>query len=268
MSMSDPGRPAAIEPLLAEPGAAAILCDLDGTLAPIVERPELAAVPDEARVALARIADRYAAVAVVSGRRASVARRIVGLEKLTYIGNHGVELLLPNGSEARAAPELGADARAAARFAGDLDAGELDAAGLRVEDKGPIVALHWRGAADEAGAEALAERIAARAEAAGLVLHRGRKVLELRPPGEVDKGTAVESLLLGTAATAALYAGDDRTDLDAYSALDRLVACGRLGHAVRIGVASAEGPEEIALRADVVVAGPAGLLPILAALAG
>ena len=85
-------------------------------------------------------------------------------------------------------------------------------------------------------------------------------MLELRPPGEVDKGTAVESLLLGTAATAALYAGDDRTDLDAYSALDRLVACGRLGHA--------EGPEEIALRADVVVAGPAGLLPILAALAG
>jgi trehalose 6-phosphate phosphatase len=268
MSMGDPGRPAAIEPLLSEPGAAAILCDLDGTLAPIVARPELAAVPDEARVALARIADRYAAVAVVSGRRAAVARRIVGLEKLTYIGNHGFELLLPNASEARAAPELGHDGRAAARFAGELDAGGLDAAGVRVEDKGPIVALHWRGAADEAGAEALAERIAAGAEAAGLVLHRGRKVLELRPPGAVDKGTAVESLLLGSAATAALYAGDDRTDLDAYAALDRLVASGRLGYAVRIGVASAEGPEEIARRADVVVAGPAGLLPILTTLAG
>ena len=267
MSMSDPGRPAAIEPLLAEPGAAAILCDLDGTLAPIVERPELAAVPDEARVALARIADRYAAVAVVSGRRASVARKIVGLEKLTYIGNHGFELLLPNASEARAAPGLGS-ARAAAGFAGELDAGEIGAAGLRVEDKGPIVALHWRGAADEAGAEALAERIAARAEAAGLVLHRGRKVLELRPQGEVDKGAAIESLLLGSAATAALYAGDDRTDLDAFSALDRLIASGRLGYAVRIGVSSAEGPDEIRRRADVVVAGPAGLLPILVALAG
>jgi trehalose-phosphatase len=137
-----------------------------------------------------------------------------------------------------------------------------------VEDKGPIIALHWRGAADEAGAAALAERIAGEARAAGLVLHRGRKVLEVRPSGVVDKGTAIESLLLGSEATAALYAGDDRTDLDAYAALDRLVASGRLASAVRVGIASAEGPAEITERADVVVDGPAGLLPILAALGG
>jgi trehalose 6-phosphate phosphatase len=258
---------AAIGPLLDDPAGAAVLSDLDGTLAPIVARPEQARVPDQTRVALARIADRFAVAAVVSGRRATLAREIVGLEKLTYIGNHGFELLAPNAPEPRAAPELGPHGRDAARFAAGFDAAELDAAGLRVEDKGPIVALHWRGAADESGAEAHAERIAAEAEGAGLVIHRGRKVLELRPGGEVDKGTAIESLLLGSVATAALYAGDDWTDLDGFSALDRLAASGRLRTAVRIGVASAEGPAEITARADLTVDGPAGLVPVLAALA-
>ena len=60
---------------------------------------------------------------------------------------------------------------------------ELREAGLRREDKGPIVALHWRGADDEYAAERLAREIGARAEAAGLALHEGRRVLELRPPG-------------------------------------------------------------------------------------
>jgi len=266
--MNAPGLPAALEPLRSDPSSAAVLCDLDGTLAPIVARPELARVPDAARVAMARIADRYALAAVVSGRRATVAREIVGLEKLTYIGNHGFDLLLPNAPESRSAPELGGHGADARRFAAGLDADELDAVGLRVEDKGPIVAMHWRGAADEAGAERLAERIGGDAAEGGLVLHRGRMVLELRPPGEVDKGTAIESLLTGSAATMALYAGDDRTDLDAFTALDRLAGSGRLGTTVRIGVTSAEGPGEIAERADLTVAGPDALIPVLAALAG
>ncbi|MFN8111705.1 MAG: trehalose-phosphatase [Solirubrobacterales bacterium] len=266
--MTTPGPIAAIEPLLAEPAAAAVLCDLDGTLAPIVERPELAEVPDAARVALARIADRYALTAVVSGRRATVAREIVGLEKLTYVGNHGFELLLPNAPEARAAPELGSRGGMAEEFAAGLDPAELEAVGLRVEDKGPIVALHWRGAADPAGAQDLAARIGAAAVEAGLVLHHGRMVLELRPGDDVDKGTAIESLLLGSEAAVALYAGDDRTDLDAFAGLDRLETSGRLAAAVRVGVASAEGPSEITALADLTVEGPGELIPVLAALAG
>lgn len=256
----------ALAPLRAEPARAAILTDVDGTLAPIVDRPEQAAVPRRASEALERLSGRYALVGCISGRRAEEARRLVGVDGIAYAGNHGFELLLPNSPESRPAPELGPHGREAAGFAARLDPGELDRAGLRVEDKGPIVALHWRGAADEGAAEQLAERIAAAAEGQGLVIHRGRKVLELRPAGEVNKGTAIESLLLGTGATAALYAGDDRTDLDAFSALDRLAAAGRLRTAVRIGVTSAEGPAEIAARADVTVDGPAGLVQLLAAL--
>jgi len=266
--MTASGPATALEPLLADPASGAVLLDLDGTLAPIVERPEQARVPDRARSALARIGDRFALAAVVSGRRAEDARSIVGLDALTYVGNHGFELLPAGATAPLPAPGLGARGGDAAGLVAEFGRGELERAGLRAEDKGPIVALHWRGAADEQRAEAVAERIGADAEGAGLVLHRGRKVLELRPPVAVDKGTAVESLLDASAVMAALYAGDDRTDLDGFAALDRLVDAGRLRVAIRVGVASAEGPAEIAERADLAVAGPDGLVPLLAALAG
>ena len=260
--MSDPGRVAAIGAAARRPGRRCVLSDLDGTLAPIVARPELAAGSRRGTRRRSReIADRFAVAAVVSGRRATVAREIVGLEKLTYIGNHGFELLLAERAPRRAPRRSSArTAAAAARFAGELDAAELDAAGLRVEDKGPIVALHWRGAADEAGAEALAERIAAEAEAAGLVLHRGRKVLELRPPrrgrqGHRDRVAAARHRRDGRALRRRRPHRPRRL-LGARSARRHRGAC---GHAVRIGVASAEGPAEIARRADLVVDGPAGL---------
>lgn len=266
--MTVPPPAAALEPFLADPGAAAVLCDLDGTLAPIVSRPERARVPGRVRVALARIAERYALTAVVSGRRAEDARAIVGLEELTYVGNHGFELLPARAPAARPAPALGARVGDAADFAARLDGAGLGRSGLRLEDKGAIVALHWRGAVDEGGAEAAAERIAAEAVVAGLVVHRGRKVLELRPAAAVDKGTAIEGLLGAGDVSLALYAGDDRTDLDGFAALDRLVASGRLRLALRVGVASAEGPAEIPERADLTVASPAELVPLLVALAG
>jgi trehalose 6-phosphate phosphatase len=257
-----------LEPLAGDPASTVVLCDLDGTLAEIVARPELARITDAVRVALARIADRYAATAVVTGRRATVARSIIGIQKLTYIGNHGFELLLPNAPEPRAAPELGGNAELASRFAAGIDPTELERTGLRLEDKGPIVALHWRGVTDEVAAEERAGAIAADAEREGLSVHHGRKVLELRPPVDVDKGSATESLLLGTSATAATYAGDDLTDLDAFHALDRLRESGRLQFVVKVGVSSAEGPPEIVTESDLTVAGPAGLVPVLRYLAG
>ncbi len=83
----------------------------------------------------------------------------------------------------------------------------------------------------------------------------------------MDKGSAIESLLLGTNATAALYAGDDRTDLDAFRALDRMRASGHLKTVVRVGVRSPEGPPEIVEESDLAVDGPGGLLPLLVGLA-
>src|SRR6185312_11128909 len=95
---------------------------------------------------------------------------------------------------------------------------------------------------DEEGAQAVIESVAVRAEKAGFITHWGRKVLEIRPPVRIDKGAGVMSLLRDRDLAAALYAGDDTTDLDAFRGLTQLVEQGRLGTAVRVGVRSDEGP--------------------------
>jgi trehalose 6-phosphate phosphatase len=256
-----------LAPLRADPSTSALLFDIDGTLAPIVPDPEDAAVPEEARDVLRALAARYSLVACVTGRRALEARSIVAVENLTYSGNHGLELLRPGAAEADLDPSVAQDARRARAFVDELEPEDLSAAGLRLESKGPIQALHWRGAADEAAAEALAERIAAAAAGAGLVPHWGRKVLEVRPVEGIDKGTATERLLAEADVRRALFGGDDRGDLAAFDALERMVDAGALDEAVRIAVASVEGPPELAEQADVVVDGPEGFLEAIGLLA-
>jgi trehalose 6-phosphate phosphatase len=261
-------RQALLEALRSDPARTAILTDVDGTLAPIVERPELAAVPAEASTLLERLRGRYGLVACISGRQAEEARRLVGATGIAYVGNHGLELLLPGDR----APQL-LDAglrereREAADFVATVDPEELAGAELRLEDKGPIQALHWRGASDEDAAAALAEEIAAAAEGAALAPRRGRKVLELRPRGGGGKEAAVDSLLAGRELRAAVYAGDDRTDLDAFGRLRELREQDRLATAVCVGVVSPEGPPELAERSDLTVEGPPGWLEILELLA-
>jgi len=255
-----------LQALRDDPSRAAILTDVDGTLAPIVERPEMARVPGPARVTLANLSRRYGLVGCVSGRRALEARQLVGLPQLTYSGNHGLELLRPGDERPTFDPALERP-EAAADFVADLDWGALGAAGLRLEDKGPIQALHWRGAADEVAAEARARTIAAEAEALGLHPRWGRKVLELRPGGEVGKDVAVGVLLRPIALRTAVYAGDDRTDLDAFRRLRELREGGELAAVACVGVTSPEAPPELGEQSDVTVEGPAGWLALLEELA-
>lgn len=257
-----------LEDLQADPSRTAILTDIDGTLAPIVARPDEAAVPARASELLSRLSERFALVGCVSGRRAVEARRLVGVDGIYYAGNHGLELLLPGDEEPRLDASLDSRQGAAAEFLADLDAGELAALGLRVEDKGPIQALHWRGADDERAAEARAHEIAAGAGRAELEPHWGRKVLEIRPRGGGGKDAAVAALLGADGVIdAAAYAGDDRTDLDAFRRLRDLRDRGQLETAVCVGISSEEAPPELAEEADVSVDGPAGWLALLEGLA-
>jgi trehalose 6-phosphate phosphatase len=237
----------ALRPVTEDPSSAGIFLDVDGTLAPIVGRAEDARVPDETKRALEALVPRYACVACVSGREALDARRLVGVEGITYAGSHGAELLLPGEDEPEIAPAFAEWAPRVRAFVESQDTGKL-----RVEHKGAIIALHWRGAEEE---EARARKIAARAD--GFVTHWGRKVLEIRPPVEVNKGQVVKELITRYGLRAALFAGDDVTDLDGFAALDGL-------EAVRVGVRSDEGPPEIVERADLVVDDMADVLAALA----
>lgn len=252
-----------LEALRADRAAAAILCDIDGTLAPIVDDPAAATVPPAARALLAELASRYRLVACISGRRAGAARRMVGLDALTYAGNHGLELLRPGEVEPSLDPAVGRRGDAAAGFTSRLDWERQASVGLRLEDKGPIQAIHWRGAPDVTIAVQRVRELAELAEREGLIPHFGRMVLELRPVATVDKGVAARRLVEGSGVSTALFGGDDRTDLDAFAALRQLERGGGLVRAICVGVASAEGPDQIQREADLVVAGPEGFADLL-----
>jgi len=225
--------------LAAEPERAAVLLDVDGTLAPIAARPEDAHVPEETRGELARLAGRYALVACVSGRPRSEVERMVGVTGVAVVGEHGLEL----------APDAAAWAGRIAEFARGVD--------WPAERKPLSASFHFRRADDQHAARAYLTRVADAAEAEGLVPRWGRMVLEVRPPVAADKGTAVRTLVTRAGVRRALYAGDDRTDVDAFHGLDGL----ELG--VRVAVGSAEAPRELLAVADLVVAGTDGVLELL-----
>ena len=229
--------------LAESPERTALLLDVDGVLAPIVDVPHEATVPEETRAELRRLNGRYALVACISGRSGADARRIVGLDELVYVGEHGLEL----------EPEAARWSDQLQRFAASVDWED-------VEHKPLTVTFHYRRAADEQEALTMLEAVAARARHEGIVARFGRKVLELRPPIGAHKGTAVAHLLGERGLERALYAGDDATDLDAFRALEGL----ELG--VRVAVASAEAPAELREAADIVVGSPAELLELLRSL--
>jgi trehalose 6-phosphate phosphatase len=231
-----------LDRLAEAPERAAILLDVDGTLAPIVSRPEQASVPEATRGELRRLAGRYALVACVSGRTGDDARRLVGVEGIRYVGSHGLEL----------SPDAARWSEEIHRFAAGVE--------WPVEDKGLTVSFHYRDAEDEDAALEYLEEVAERARVAGLVPRFGRKVLEIRPPVEADKGTAVATLLEEAKLQRALYAGDDTTDLDAFRALQGLEV------GIRVAVSSDEAPTELVSAADIVVASPAELFELLARL--
>jgi trehalose 6-phosphate phosphatase len=257
----------ALEPVRTDPGRAAILLDIDGTLAPIVRHADDAHVPEPTRVQLIAVAKRYGLVGCISGRQSATARRIVSLGSIAYVGNHGTELLPAGGTEVEIDPEIAAHEQAVRAFAHDAWSPELQRLRIRQEDKRAIAAFHWRGAPDEAAAEAAIRDVAERAEAAGLATHWGRKVLEVRPPVAIDKGRGVRLLLAGRGLYAGLYVGDDRTDLDAFAALRALVAEAELGACVCVGVRSDETLPELEQSADLLVDGPLGVRKLLATLA-
>lgn len=254
-----------LEPLRAEPGGAAILCDVDGTLAPITGDPSAAAVPEATRKLLTRLTERYALVACLTGRRATDARRIVGVRGIAYAGNHGFEMLRAGDDESVGDPAVGGRAGRPRRFVEELDAERIASAGLRLEDKGAIQAIHWRGA-PETTALPEVKAIAAAAQAADLVPRWGRKVLEIRPVAGIDKGSAATRILREAGVRAALFGGDDATDLDAFNALRWMARSDRLSHAVCVGVRSPEQPARLEEASDLLVDGPEGFAEILEAL--
>src|SRR5262249_26095057 len=156
---------------------------------------------------------------------------IVGVDGIVYVGEHGLEL----------EPEADVWAGRLRAFEATVD--------WPIEAKRLTSSFHYRTAPDPDAARAQLEQVAERARPAGLLARCGRMVLELRPPLDASKGTAVRRLLGERGLRRALYAGDDATDLDAFHGLDGLEV------ALRVAVSSPEAPAGLVEAADLVVAG-------------
>lgn len=241
---------AAMGPLAHMREGAALFFDIDGVLAPIRPRPEQAEVPEIVLRLLADLARSYRLVAAVSGRSLEEATAMVKVPGIVVVGDHGREVLGEDGHVSKAGDAERALIHEAAEVLA-ADAG-LCRAGVRVEEKRASIALHTRGAADEERALTMAHEAAAISAARfGLVKRQGRSVIDLKTPG-VDKGTAVESLVDRYGVRAALYVGDDTTDVDAMVALRRLRSRDFL--AVLVGVLSDEMPAELGEASDYLMA--------------
>lgn len=209
----------------------ALFLDFDGTLTPIVANPDRAELGEPVRQTLRALAG-VCRVTVVSGRALADVRARVALDTLAYVGSHGFEI---------AAPQATADDPEAMllqkgeKFLGTIDrvedelrlrTGRID--GVLLERKPFGIALHYRQVADHNVPTVTKYMYAILREHPGLRVTAGKKIYDIRPDIEWDKGTAVRWLLerfqqqrsAGAPAFRAIYLGDDTTDEDAFRALD------------------------------------------------
>jgi trehalose 6-phosphate phosphatase len=242
----------ALEALAARPGDAGVFTDFDGTLAPIVGDPAAARPLDGAAEVLAALTHRYRRVGVISGRPVAFLRDTVGAPGLLLWGEYGLQRMVGD--------QVVADAEAM-RWRGVVEqaAARAEQAGVaeRVERKDFSFTLHFR--LDPPRQAAVEVWAAEETTRSGLEWHAARSAIELRPPVSADKGTALAEAAAGL--DAACFLGDDRGDLAAFDALDRLATEG--AQTVRIAVRSPEMEPELERRADIVVEGPAGALDLL-----
>jgi len=245
-----------LEPLLVDPERTGIFADFDGVLADIVPEPDGAVAVDGAHRAIEALMARFGLVAAVSGRpvafletRLPPAMVMVGLYGLEF-RRRGRRYDFNGGGAWREVVDDTAT-RAAAR----------GPSGMRVENKGLSLTLHYRERPDVE--DAVVAWAAGEEGRSGLVARSARMSVELHPPIEADKGTAIEKLSAKLGAV--LYAGDDVGDLPAFDALDRLEARGL--DVVRVAVRSNEAPPELLERADLVIDGPQAFVELCEGLA-
>jgi len=201
-----------------------IFLDYDGTLTPIVARPDEAILSDPMREVVRRLAERFPTT-IVSGRGRSDVEKLVRLENLNYAGSHGFDISGPDAREGRpirheAAAEMEPIVEeVTARLREQLDGIQ----GALVEPKRFTVAVHYR--LVDPDEVYLVESVVddALQEHSELKKAHGKKVFELRPRMDWDKGKAVvwllDALELHDRDTLPLYLGDDTTDEDAFQAL-------------------------------------------------
>lgn len=271
MELTSPAAEQRYAALVAAAAGSVVGLDFDGTLSPIVEDPTQALIHPDAGEVLVELAGVVAAIAVVTGRPARQAIDLGRLDRVADgIAEAGKQLVLLGqyGNERWSSAERTVVSpqppEGLVAFLDELPRvlAEAGAEAAYVEDKGLAHAVHTRRLPDAAAAyDRVLPPLRALAERHGLAVEPGRQVVEVRAPG-MDKGKAVRALVEELGPSGFLFAGDDLGDVEAFRTLRQL------SHELpTLLVCSASEGEEplpaLAELADVVVAGPAGVLDLL-----
>ena len=205
-----------------------LLCDYDGTLTPIVEKPELAILPEKTReLLLALVTQRSFTVGVISGRAIADIRQKVGIENIIYAGNHGLEIEGPGISFIN---PLAEEMRPVLQLIQQvLNKALSPIRGVFVENKGLSLSIHYRMVEEDKSDEVrnVFERVIATARSLGkVIITTGKKVYEVRPPVDWDKGKAISLLIekYGKPKVKSellpIFLGDDQTDEDGFKVIE------------------------------------------------
>lgn len=231
------------------PGRLLIFLDYDGTLTPIVRRPQDARLQAAVRRTLSRLV-RSVPVVIVSGRGLSDLRRRVGVPGVRYVAHHGLVYKEPGSAIRWLGRRI--SRKAVRGWARTLESAAKGMPGALVEDKGLTVALHDRLVRPRDRVRLRRQALLALAPwlvRGSVTLVRGKRILEVRPAGPWNKGTAVAAVLRRPWARGRVpvYWGDDRTDFDAFRVIrDRGIAV-RVGggHGLAGKVARVSGPKAV-----------------------
>lgn len=220
-----------------------LVTDVDGTLSRIVARPQDAAVTENARHSLRRLVTALDRIAVITGREEPVARRMVAVEGLTYIGSYAIDA--PGSiSFASVEPALVV-----------AEPQLVDLPCVELERKEVSFALHYRNCSEpEATRARLLDLLTPLAAATGTRLMEGKQVIEVAPSALPDKGTALARLLTENRLQGAVFVGDDLADAEAFRVISgRRELLGTPG--LCVAVVDDETPFGVRAAADVALDG-------------
>lgn len=212
-----------------------LFIDYDGTLTPIVEHPDKAVISEDMRHILRDLKTLPGcSVGIISGRSLKDIKRMVGLEGIIYVGNHGLEI---------EGPKIKFESQISSRLLSiirnlkeELTYKLSKIKGIFVEDKNVTLSIHYR-LATRSG-YLLAKKIIEEVIQPFLARNKikvsyGKKVIEIKPPVAWNKGRAVawllarQSFILGDHPIMPVYLGDDVTDEDAFAAIKKYLPAGR-----------------------------------------
>ncbi|KPL00144.1 MAG: hypothetical protein AMJ90_08770 [candidate division Zixibacteria bacterium SM23_73_2] len=204
--------------------------DYDGTLTPIVEHPDLALLPKDTRLILRELSNmKNAMISIVSGRSYKDIRKKVGIKKIIYVGNHGFEMKISNFTRKGKFPDFIKDPKKykekIEEICRNLERGLKELKGVWVENKGITASVHYRLAKTSNVQKAKTKVFSEIKTYDGLKLAFGKKVWQIKPKKNWNKGEAIRCILERNLSenwrkkASLIYMGDDRTDEDVFSLL-------------------------------------------------